>query len=144
VSEAKKQADFVVVNIHWGVEYKHDFSKKQQTVGHALIDAGADAIIGHHPHVTQGIEVYNNKPIFYSLGNFIFDQYFSKDTQEGFAVGLFVGNGTTTAHLFPLKEKKAIPELMKGREKEQFLFRLGEWSIGDALKKQVNSGVINF
>jgi poly-gamma-glutamate synthesis protein (capsule biosynthesis protein) len=142
VVEAKKQADFVVINIHWGSEYTHQFSKKQQAVGHALIDAGADAVIGHHPHVVQGAEAYRGKPIFYSLGNFIFDQYFSRDTQEGLAVGLFMENGTTTAHLFPLKQKRSAPELMKGQEKEEFLEQLSGWSAGDEdFAKRLISGV---
>lgn len=48
--------------------------QKQIEIAHALIDAGADVIAGHHPHVYQGIEIYKNKPIIYSLGNFLFDQ----------------------------------------------------------------------
>lgn len=64
--------DRVIINIHWGNEYFYYPSSKQIDVAHALIDAGADAIIGHHPHVYQGIEIYKNKPIVYSLGNFLF------------------------------------------------------------------------
>lgn len=62
----------VIVTIHWGNEYFYYPSPKQIKVAHALIDAGADAIVGHHPHVYQGIEIYKNKPIVYSLGNFLF------------------------------------------------------------------------
>lgn len=62
----------VIVNIHWGNEYFYYPSSKQIDMAHALIDAGADAIVGHHPHVYQGIEIYKNKPIVYSLGNFLF------------------------------------------------------------------------
>ena len=64
--------DLVLVNIHWGYEYKDYPSKAQKQLAHSLIDHGADAIIGHHPHVLQGIEVYKEKPILYSLGNFVF------------------------------------------------------------------------
>ncbi|MCX8123827.1 MAG: CapA family protein [Spirochaetes bacterium] len=64
--------DSVIVNIHWGNEYFYYPSSKQIDMAHALIDAGADAIIGHHPHVYQGIEIYKNKPVVYSLGNFLF------------------------------------------------------------------------
>ena len=70
-------AEFVVINIHWGEEYKEISNNRQRFLAHALIDAGADVIIGHHPHVIQEMEVYKNRPIFYSLGNFVFDQYFS-------------------------------------------------------------------
>lgn len=143
VAEAKKRDDFVVVNVHWGSEYTHQFSKKQQAVGHVLIDAGADAIIGHHPHVVQGIEVYKEKPIFYSLGNFIFDQYFSKDTQEGLAVKVNLEKDSIVVNLHPLKQKRSAPELMKGKEKDDFLTKLNGWSFGDELvKKQIKNGVL--
>lgn len=85
VEKLDKENDFVVVNIHWGNEYELNYSTAQQIVGHALIDSGADIIIGHHPHVIQPVEIYKNKPIFYSLGNFIFDQ-FDELTTKGIAV----------------------------------------------------------
>lgn len=64
--------DVVIINIHWGNEYFYYPSTQQIRTARALIDAGADAVIGHHPHIYQGIEIYNNKPIVYSLGNFLF------------------------------------------------------------------------
>ncbi|GAJ05747.1 unnamed protein product, partial [marine sediment metagenome] len=72
---------FLIISLHWGEEYKLINSSAQQRVAHKIIEAGADLIIGHHPHVVQNIEKYQGKLIFYSLGNFIFDQYFSPDTQ---------------------------------------------------------------
>ncbi len=80
--------DFLIVNIHWGEEYKEISNARQRKLARAMIDAGADVIIGHHPHVVQEMEIYQDRPIFYSLGNFIFDQYFSEPTQQGLAVGL--------------------------------------------------------
>ena len=78
----------IVANFHFGPEYVAFSSQSQKDFARASIDAGADIVIGHHPHVIQEIEFYNDKPIFYSLGNLIFDQYFSKETQEGFLVGM--------------------------------------------------------
>ena len=75
IAEAKETADFVVVYIHWGmenVEWQEDY---QLTSGKEFIDAGADVVVGDHPHVVQGIEWYEGKPIFYSLGNFWFSSY---------------------------------------------------------------------
>ncbi len=66
--------DFLIIQIHWGYEYKLLPSERQKTLGRKLIDAGADLVIGHHPHWVQGIELYNGKVIAYSLGNFMFDQ----------------------------------------------------------------------
>ncbi len=77
-----------IANFHFGPEYILTSSAIQKEIARAAIDAGADLVIGHHPHVVQEMEVYKGKPIFYSLGNFVFDQYFSQDTQEGLAVEL--------------------------------------------------------
>lgn len=64
--------DIIVTSCHWGVEGTHEFTKEQQEIGRYLIDNGVDIVVGHHPHVLQGIEEYNNKYIIYSLGNFCF------------------------------------------------------------------------
>jgi len=74
VSELKKKADVVVVSMHWGDEYKKLPNSSQINIAHQLIDAGADLILGHHPHVTQKIDMYKDGLIAYSLGNFVFDQ----------------------------------------------------------------------
>jgi len=72
IAEAKKKADVVVVVVHWGTERMSQADAKQQSLGHSFIDAGADLVIGGHPHVLQGIEPYKGKWIAYSTGNFIF------------------------------------------------------------------------
>lgn len=79
-------SDFIVVYTHWGVEYAQRSREMERTLAHELIDAGADVIIGSHPHVTQETEEYKGKKIYYSLGNFVFDQYFQADTQRGLMV----------------------------------------------------------
>lgn len=65
-------ADLVIVSFHWGVEKENYPDETQQTLAHAAIDQGADLVLGHHPHVLQGIEKYQGKYIVYSLGNFCF------------------------------------------------------------------------
>ena len=75
VREAAAHADFVVVLPHWGVEHSTVLEDVQIESAHQYIDAGADIVIGAHPHILQGIEYYNGKPILYSLGNFWFDGY---------------------------------------------------------------------
>lgn len=137
VSSMASTTDLVVVNIHWGTEYEHQFNKYQQNIGHALIDAGADIIIGHHPHVVQGMEVYQGKPIFYSLGNFIFDQYFSADTQEGLALALDVSQATTTILLTPLISEKSVPRIMEQEEREIFFEKFVAWSRLDEDKESL-------
>lgn len=120
VKELKSRNELVIVNIHWGIEYDKNFNHKQQQVAHDLIDAGADIIIGHHPHVVEGMEIYKNKPIFYSLGNFIFDQYFSKDTQTGLSVGINYLSEDIEFYLFPFTAIKGETKWLTGEEKKNF------------------------
>ncbi|MFH1282908.1 MAG: CapA family protein [bacterium] len=72
VRKAKSKADYVFVVYHGGDERSYYPKQVQKDIAHTAIDNGADAVVGHHPHVLQGIEVYNGKLIFYSLGNFLF------------------------------------------------------------------------
>lgn len=82
LQEAKKKADIVVVTMHAGVEYTRNPTPLQETFAHTAIDHGADIVIGAHPHWIQKIENYQGKYIFYSLGNFVFDQEFSQETKS--------------------------------------------------------------
>ena len=72
IRKAKEKCDFVTVYVHWGIERDERPQDYQRTMGKQYIDAGADMVIGSHPHVLQGMEYYKGKPIIYSLGNFIF------------------------------------------------------------------------
>ncbi|MFC1963384.1 CapA family protein [Chloroflexota bacterium] len=78
VRKARADADIVVVSLHWGNEYIQWPSPAQIKLAHQVIDSGANVILGHHPHVLQGIERYHNGVIAYSLGNFIFDMWQEK------------------------------------------------------------------
>jgi gamma-polyglutamate biosynthesis protein CapA len=82
IKTLKPQVDWLIVSIHWGNEYLPVPEKWRQNFAHQLIDTGADIIHGHHPHVWQPPEIYEGKPIFYSLGNFIFDQSWSYETSH--------------------------------------------------------------
>ncbi|MEY2633943.1 MAG: hypothetical protein RIR00_2597 [Pseudomonadota bacterium] len=79
-------ADVVIVVPHWGREFMPKANNRQRQLARALLDAGADAVIGGHPHVVQDFEVYRGKPILYSLGNFVFDSFEDEDTLTGWAV----------------------------------------------------------
>jgi poly-gamma-glutamate synthesis protein (capsule biosynthesis protein) len=79
-------ADLVVVSFHWGIEYEMHSTSSEQIIARALIDSGADLIIGHHPHAIQEVEEYKGKYIAYSLGNFVFDQNLSRFTMKGLMV----------------------------------------------------------
>jgi len=75
VQRLSKQVDYVVVSFHWGREKSLELRPYQPKLGRAAIDAGADIVLGHHPHVLQAVEEYNNGLIIYSLGNFVFGSY---------------------------------------------------------------------
>ncbi len=85
IRKAKQESgvDFLIVYPHWGWEYQKTASDRQINMAHLMIDSGADAVVGGHPHVTQNIEIYRGKPIFYSLGNFVFDGFKDTDTNTG-------------------------------------------------------------
>lgn len=78
----------VIVGFHWGKEYEANPTSRQVELARAAIDAGADLVIGTHPHWVQTSEVYKGKPIYYSLGNFVFDQEWSDNTKRGLAIRL--------------------------------------------------------
>ncbi|MBQ7455402.1 MAG: CapA family protein, partial [Clostridia bacterium] len=82
----KAGCSYVIYQCHFGTEYDPNHNETQVELAHQLIDAGADMIIGTHPHVVQGIEVYNGKPIFYSLGNFVFGGNLEPTDYDGLAL----------------------------------------------------------
>lgn len=83
IKNASSAVDYLIVSFHWGDEYKTIHNIRQESLAHRAIDSGAKLVIGHHPHVIQDTEVYKDGFIAYSLGNFIFDQYFSAETMQG-------------------------------------------------------------
>lgn len=102
-NEAKANSDFVILNLHWGVEYENYPEQEQIDLAHSLIDSGADIIIGHHPHVLQGIEYYKKGIIFYSVGNFNFLISSNNTTQTAvFEINLDQGN-IISSRMYPVK-----------------------------------------
>jgi len=112
---------FLIVAMHWGEEYKTQSSQAQKDLAHKIIDSGADLIVGSHPHVVEDIEQYKGKMIFYSLGNFVFDQYFSQDTQQGLAIRLEIYGSKIIYRIFPLDIILSQPQLMEKTQAEEFL-----------------------
>jgi poly-gamma-glutamate capsule biosynthesis protein CapA/YwtB (metallophosphatase superfamily)/uncharacterized membrane protein (UPF0127 family) len=94
IEKAKEKVDILIVSFHWGEEYQELANERQRKLAKIAIDSGADLVIGHHPHVIQNIEKYKDKFIFYSLGNFIFDQNFSKETMIGGGVEVYIKTQT--------------------------------------------------
>ncbi|MDO8582357.1 MAG: AmmeMemoRadiSam system protein B [bacterium] len=139
----KKSGNFVIVYPHWGMEYNKSMTQGQINTAHAFIDAGADAVIGSHPHVIEPMEIYKNKAIFYSLGNFIFDQEFSQATREGLAVGIALTPTKVSYYLFPMNIRNAQASLMVYDKRSVVLSDIAEHSfIQNAMKKELKNGVI--
>lgn len=88
IKQYNNSVDWLIVSIHWGNEYLPSPEKWRLDLARQMIDAGADIIHGHHPHVLQPTEYYKEKPIYYSLGNFIFDQNWSRETSIGEIISL--------------------------------------------------------
>ena len=103
IEAAKQECDYVFVCVHWGQEGKTEVIDYETPMAHKYIDAGADAVIGCHPHVLQKIEYYDGKPIFYSLGNFIFGDTISRTV----AVRFKEKNGEMSVSLIPAKAEGA-------------------------------------
>ncbi|HET8580927.1 MAG TPA: CapA family protein [Candidatus Paceibacterota bacterium] len=111
IADAKALGAFVIVYPHWGIEYDSAFTPLQQEEAHRFVDAGADAVLGSHPHVIEPIELYHGKPIFYSLGNFIFDQAPDGPTAEGLAVSIALSSTTASYRLLPfaIRHAQVVP-----------------------------------
>lgn len=125
IKSYRSKVDVLVISLHWGVEYEKEPSKNQIKVAHTLIDAGADVILGHHPHVMQGIEFYKGKLIAYSLGNFLFDQK-HKDTPRSFMLVMkFKNKKLLRAYVEPLGRFNSFyPKIARGREGDNILKEL--------------------
>ncbi len=120
IQAAAQQADLVVVSLHWGTEYTDQPSKQQREMAHRLIEAGADVILGHHPHWLQGLEVYQGKLIAYSLGNMVFDQNWSEPTREGLVLQLKLDRqGVRQAWVRPVFIQESQPGWATGPRQEK-------------------------
>lgn len=127
------RADIVVVLPHAGTEYTRTPNNAQINFAHTAIDMGADIVIGAHPHWVQTIEEYKDRYIFYSLGNFIFDQNWSKDTSEGLVLKINVNKKEKAQikkiELLPIViENNSTPRLANDTEKQNILKKIGQIS----------------
>lgn len=111
LQENSVQGQLDIVFAHWGEEYQRIPNDFQRETARLFFEAGADVIIGHHPHVAQPYEKIGDKLVFYSLGNFIFDQYFSEPTQYGLALKLIIEGDKVYFSPIPVSLKQSIPKI---------------------------------
>lgn len=127
VKKLRKQVDYVVVNFHWGVERAPLPEEWQRTLAHRVVDAGADLIIGHHPHILQGIERYKGAVIAYSLGNFVFGGN-SLHTYETGVLQVILSDGGAEVDLIPVSVRRWRPQPSHGALRDSVLSLVRERS----------------
>jgi poly-gamma-glutamate capsule biosynthesis protein CapA/YwtB (metallophosphatase superfamily) len=128
-------ADVVIVFPHWGVEYRSRPFAAQQKLARQIIDAGADMVIGNHAHWAGAMEVYKGKPIWYALGNFVFDQTWSEPTMEGITLELtFRGS--------ELVQAKMRPHIILDKAQPNFLDERGDGKIVMGQVYEASKGVL--
>lgn len=140
--------DYLFVSVHWGEEHERFPRAFQRRFGRAAIDAGATAVIGHHPHVLQSIERYGDGLIVYSLGNFVFDMAASS-TYESAAVRFMLRYGRLErAEIIPIviARYEYAPAPARGAEAVEILTKLKAWSApyGTELRVEGELGIVNF
>ena len=123
VAAARKAgADVVIVFPHWGTEYDPTPFSNQKKLAEMIIDSGADMVIGNHAHWAGAMEVYKGKPIWYALGNFVFDQTWSEPTMEGITLELTFDGGT-------LVQVRMRPHLILDKAQPNFLDPAGDGKV---------------
>jgi hypothetical protein len=148
IGALRRQTDRVVVTFHWGVPYEREPSPEDRVKARFAVDCGADAVIGHHPHIVQPFEVYRGCPIFYSVGNFAFGS--GNSCAESLLVGLRFEERWTTVRVYPVYVKNRDPrvayqpKVLCGRSADRILQRIAD-SSGENnrfLKVEMGSGTM--
>ena len=124
IGRLRPEVDLLVVMPHWGIEYTAPPEPEQVDLAHAMVDAGADLVVGDHAHWAKGIEVYDGKPVFYGTGNFLFDQSWSEETSTGIFVDIVLYEGRVV-------QTRPVPFVILDRSQPNFLVRdeLGEKAL---------------
>jgi len=139
------QVDLIVVSLHWGTEYSDYPTPAQREIAHSLVDAGADLILGHHPHCLQGMEFYKGSLIAYSLGNFVYDRQRRPKCQEGLLLQVrFQGPWLQEALIYPVLIQNEQPRLAAGSEADRILQRTAVLAkeLGVSLEVRDKVGII--
>lgn len=142
VQQAKEKVDFLIVSLHWGVQLADYPSENDAAIAKELIDNGADCIMGHHPHVLQGIEFYKDRPIVYSLGNFIFGTK-SERTAQTMIFNMEINkDGIMNTSITPGTIKVGKPVISEGEDKEKIINLINELSSDWDTKILKDSNII--
>ncbi len=135
----KGQVDWIIVNYHWGVELADYPGDWQIDLARFTIDQGADLVVGHHPHVLQGAEVYKDRPIVYSLGNFIFGGNARSDYDTA-VLKVSLKDRNMKVEFLPVEVKKFQPSVVKGAAGDRILKRVEQ--ISSIFDKPMRSQIV--
>lgn len=148
VLRARAASDIVITTFHWGAELMDSPKDYQKKLARLAIDSGADIVLGHHPHILQGVEFYKEGVIFYSLGNFSFAAY-SKNAKESIIAKITIDdNGIATVDAIPINvdnfKVHFQPEILDGAQAEKVISKLSQLSkhLGSRLVFTENRGSI--
>jgi hypothetical protein len=130
-------ADLVIVFPHWGIEYRNKPFDAQQQLARDIIDAGADMIIGNHAHWAGAVEIYKGKPIWYALGNFVFDQTWSEPTMEGLTLELTFQGAS-------LRQIRMRPHIILDKAQPNFLDPAGDGKVVLGQVFQASQGLLPY
>ncbi len=123
VRAARQQADVVIVNCHWGEEYTYRIDPARRAIVDALVQAGADVVVGHHPHNVQNVAYFERTFVAYSLGNYVFDQDWSEESSQGLALRCLADEtGLRSVELLPISIQDYQPRVLPPAEGRVVLY----------------------
>lgn len=149
IARARAKAGVVIVSFHWGQEGTSELRDYQRKLGRAAIEAGATVVVGHHPHVLQGVERYRDGLILYSLGNFVFGSYSREATRSAIAVLSIAQDRVRELRMHPINVKNAEvvfqPHLLTGTAADEVVEQLQRMSqpLGVAFENRGGVAVFN-
>lgn len=140
IKKAKENSDYVIALVHYGKEDSHELEDVQISSSHEYIESGADIVIGTHAHTLQGIEFYNNKPIIYNLGDFIFN---SDDKDTGIFQIKLDEYGNMKYYFLPAHQKNEYTYLLDNNDLEYTVSNMNKWSINAYIDNNLEIKEIN-
>lgn len=143
MADVKLKSDWLIAYVHWGTEYSPTSNSSQKKLASWLVESGSDLVLGHHPHVVQEVDLIDGVPVFYSLGNYIFDQYFSTAVLEGLVLQIDFSDTNPKINLIPVTQAQSLsqPRVSDVATSQAFLVNLAEKGHAE-LQDDIVSGTI--
>lgn len=142
IQRARADADLVIVHVHWGDEYDIGVNDRQREIATMMAEAGADMIVGHHPHVLLPVEMVGDTLVLYSLGNFVFDQGWSRTRESAIARYHLREDGTARVEFVPVYIREGTPRPLQGPLAGYRRSRIFERLTGGSLEWTTEAGML--